>query len=239
MARKKQRPNAKGKDFEFVQTSPNGEGYRLKKKISISAKTKNQRDLLKSIKSNLITIASGPPGTGKTLLSVVSALDAFFQCRYGKIIFTRPCIEAAGESIGFLPGDLNEKISPYMMPIMDYLSDYMDKNQIARMMNNEDIQTVPLAFMRGCSFRNAFVLLDEAQNTTPKQMKMFLTRIGENCKVVLTGDPNQSDISGLNGLTDMTTRLEGVSDIGIVNLYEEDIMRHDIVKLIEEKYDDV
>lgn len=125
------------------------DGYKVKRKISLSAKTENQKDLFKSIKNNIITVATGPPGSGKTLISVVCALESFFKCEYGKIIFTRPCIEADGENLGFLPGDLNEKISPYMMPIFDFLSDYMEKSQIERMILDDKIMTLPLAFMRG------------------------------------------------------------------------------------------
>ena len=126
-----------------------------------------------------------------------------------------------------------------MMPIFDFLSDYMDKMTIERMILDGKIMTIPLAFMRGMTFRNAFVLLDECQNTTPKQMKMFLTRIGENSKVVMTGDPNQSDIRGTNGLVDIVTRLNNISNIGIIKLQKEDVIRHEIVKLIEDRYDGV
>jgi len=240
MAKRKQRANgtvSEVKKTTAVKTS--GKGYQTKQKLALSAKTENQKLLFKSIKSNTITVASGPPGSGKTLISVYSALDSFFKMQHGKIIFTRPCIEADGENLGFLPGDLNEKISPYMMPIFDFLGDYMDKLTIERMILDNKIMTVPLAFMRGMTFKNAFVLLDECQNTTPKQMKMFLTRIGEGAKVVMTGDPNQSDIRGVNGLVDIVTRLENVPDVGIVKLDHEDVVRHEIVKMVERKYNGV
>lgn len=126
-----------------------------------------------------------------------------------------------------------------MLPIFDFLSDYLENSQIEHLIEENKIITLPLAFMRGCTFQNAFVLLDEAQNTTPKQMRMFLTRIGQNTKVVMTGDPNQSDIRGTNGLVDIVTRLDNLSDIGIVRFNKEDIVRHDIVKVIEERYDGV
>jgi len=243
MPKRKQRAT-KGKITEVKKEKPTaikdqGKGYATKKKLVLTAKTDNQKELFKSIKNNIITVASGPPGSGKTLISVYSALDSFFKQQYGRIIFTRPCIEADGENLGFLPGDLNEKISPYMMPIFDFLSDYMDKMTIERMILDGKIMTIPLAFMRGMTFRNAFVLLDECQNTTPKQMKMFLTRIGENSKVVMTGDPNQSDIRGTNGLVDIVTRLNNISNIGIIKLQKEDVIRHEIVKLIEDRYDGV
>lgn len=177
--------------------------------------------------------------THNTIISVVSALDSFFKHQYGKIIFSRPCVEAEGENLGFLPGDLNEKISPYMMPIFEFLGDYMEKSQIERMIFDGKIMTLPLAFLRGCTFRNAFVLLDECQNTTPKQMKMFLTRIGEGSKIVMTGDPNQSDIRGTNGLVDIVTRMNNVPDVGIVRFGMEDVVRHEIVKVVEERYNGV
>ena len=231
----KKRANGTVKEKKAVKSV----GYETKKIVSLSAKTETQKDLFKSIKNNIITIATGPAGTGKTKVSVVCALELFLKCKYGKIIFTRPCIEADGENLGFLPGDLNEKISPYMIPIFDFLSDYMDKVQIEKLIEENKIMTLPLAFMRGVTFQNAFVLLDEAQNVTPKQMRMFLTRIGENTKVVMTGDPNQSDIKGTNGLVDIVTRLDNLSDIGIVHFGVEDIVRHEIVKVIEARYDGV
>lgn len=237
MAKRKQKANGTVRELKkTTAVKSTGKGYATKKRLALSAKTENQRELFKSIKINTITIASGPPGSGKTLISVYSALDSFFKMQHGKIIFTRPCIEADGENLGFLPGDLNEKISPYMMPIFDFLNDYMDKLTIERMILDGKIMTLPLAFMRGYTFKNAFVLLDECQNTTPKQMKMFLTRIGENSKVVMTGDPNQSDIRGTNGLVDIVTRLENVPDVGIVHLGIEDVIRHEIVKMVEKKY---
>ena len=242
MAKRKQKVNGVLKETPVQKTTAlktSGKGYATKKKLILSAKTENQRLLLNSIKNNIITIASGPAGTGKTLISVFCALESFFNMQYGKIIFTRPCVEADGENLGFLPGDLNDKIAPYMIPIFDFLDSYMDKVTIERMILDGKITTLPLAFMRGSSFQNSFVLLDEFQNTTPKQIKMFLTRIGKNSKVVLTGDPNQSDIKGVNGLTDILTRLEDVPNVGIVKLTEEDIMRHEIVKMIEKKYNGV
>jgi len=241
MAKRKQRANGTVKErAKEKEVDKKGEGgYRVKNKINLSAKTLNQKELFKSIKNNIITIVYGPPGTGKTMISVASALNSFFKCHYGKIIFTRPCIEAEGENLGFLPGDLNEKISPYMIPIFDFLSEYMEKSQIERMVVDGKIITMPLAFLRGVTFKNSFVLLDEAQNTTPKQMRMFLTRIGEDCKIVMTGDPNQSDIRATNGLVDVITRLDGIPDIGIVKFDQEDVVRHEIVKIIEKRYDGV
>ena len=211
-------------------------GKYTKTRIAITARSDNQKKLLLSIKENLVTIVAGPPGSGKTLLAVVSALREFIMGKYDKMIFTRPCVEANGENLGFLPGDLNEKIHPYMYPIFDFLSDYLTSKQIETYLKSEDIQTFPLAFMRGCTFRNSFVLLDEAQNTRPEQIRMFLTRIGENCKVVITGDPLQSDIREKNGLVDACERLEGVKNLGIVKFLKEDIIRNPIVTDIEDRY---
>ena len=210
---------------------------KTKKPVVISAKTENQKKLLKSIKENIVTIVSGYPGSGKTLLAVVSGLREFMMGKYEKMIFTRPCVEANGESLGFLPGDLNEKIHPYMIPIFDFLSEYLTVQEIDYLVSSQKIITLPLAFQRGCTFKNSFVILDEGQNTKPDQIRMFLTRIGENCKIVITGDPYQSDIKGKNGLMDSITRLEGVNNLGIVYFGKEDILRNPIVAEIEERYE--
>ncbi len=207
-----------------------------KQRLSVTAQSPNQKALLKSIKENLVTIVAGPPGSGKTMLSVVSGLREFIMGKYKKMIFTRPCVEAVGENLGFLPGDLHEKIHPYMYPIFDFLSDYLTPKQIEAYLKSEEITTLPLAFQRGMTFRNSFVLLDEAQNTRPEQIRMFLTRIGENCKVVITGDPLQSDIRDTNGLVDACERLKGVDNLGIIEFSKEDILRNPIVVDIEQRY---
>jgi phosphate starvation-inducible protein PhoH and related proteins len=208
----------------------------LKKPLSLTAKTEHQKLLFKSIEDNLITFAVGSAGSGKTMISVNRCLDEFVKGNYDKMIFTRPCIEANGENLGFLPGNLNDKISPYMMPIFDFLSDYLDYKQVESMIRAGYIQTLPLAYMRGCTFRNAFVIGDEFQNTKPEQVKMFLTRIGENCKIVITGDPKQSDIKGKNGLAHAIELFADTDQIGIVEFNEEDILRHPMVAIIEKKY---
>lgn len=174
--------------------------------------------------------------THNTLISVNRCLDEFIKGNYDKMIFTRPCIEANGENLGFLPGNLNEKIYPYMMPIFDFLGDYLDYKQIEMLIKENRIQTLPLAYMRGVTFRNAFVLADEFQNTKPEQMKMFLTRIGDGCKIVITGDPKQSDIKGKNGLSHAIELLSDVDGIGVVKFNEDDILRHPMVAIIEKKY---
>ena len=209
-----------------------------KNPINIVAKSQNQKLLLTSIRENTVTIVAGPPGTGKTLISVACGLREFIMGHYKKMIFTRPCVEANGENLGFLPGDLHEKISPYMYPIFDFLADFLTSQKIEYYIKSGEFLTLPLAFMRGTTFRNAFVLLDEAQNTKPEQIRMFLTRIGEGCKVVITGDPHQSDVKGLNGLVDAVERLKGVTSLGIVRFNKEDIVRHPIVSEIESRYEE-
>jgi phosphate starvation-inducible PhoH-like protein len=221
---------------EIVNENISWSNLKLKKSIEITAKTQNQKLLLKSIRDNLITFAVGSAGSGKTLLSVNRCLDEFIKGNYDKMIFTRPCIEANGENLGFLPGNLNDKISPYMMPIFDFLGDYLEHKQIEMMIREGYIQTIPLAYMRGYTFRNSFVIGDEFQNTKPEQVKMFLTRIGENCKIVITGDPKQSDIKCKNGLSHAIELFADTDQIGIVEFNEDDILRHPMVALIEKKY---
>ncbi len=239
MSRKKKNGNSNGDNISNDGAKEGSRRVKIKTKkpIIISARGSNQKKLLKSIKENLITIVSGYPGSGKTLLSVVSGLREFMMGNYEKMIFTRPCVEANGESLGFLPGDLNEKIHPYMIPIFDFLSDYLTPQEIESLINCGKIITLPLAFQRGCTFKDSFVILDEGQNTRPEQVRMFLTRIGDNCKVVITGDPYQSDIKGKNGLVDAIERLDGVNNLGIVYFGKEDILRNPIVAEIEERYE--
>ena len=238
MPKRKHKSNGNGQGNG--QGSSQGQGgvvpKRNYKNIIITAKTSNQKKLLASIKSNIITIVYGCCGTGKTRLSVLWGLKVFLSDGYKRIIFIRPCVEANGENLGFLPGDLNDKIHPYMYPIFNFLSEYLDEKKIHNYIKEGKIITLPLAFQRGFTFDDCYVVLDEAQNTTKEQIRMFLTRIGENCKVVITGDPNQSDIKGENGLQDAIERLKGVKDLSIVEFGKEDIMRHPIVAEIEDKY---
>lgn len=232
MSRKKKN----GKNNEKENITVKTKKAVTKKQISITAKTLHQKEFLKSIKENIVTIVAGPAGSGKTFLAVTNALKGFIEGNYKKIIFTRPCVEANGENLGFLPGNLNEKIHPYMLPIFDFLLKYLSSKQIEDMMKSEKIMTLPLAFMRGMNFHDAFVIFDESQNSTPKQMRMFLTRIGDNCKIIINGDPDQSDIKVKNGLVDACERLEGVKDLKIIKFDERDIIRHPIVAEIEKKY---
>ncbi|MCD6436489.1 MAG: PhoH family protein [Clostridiales bacterium] len=242
MSRKKKNSNGSGGSLENLEKSTNQEKVEkkssLKKRVVITAKTDNQKLLLKSIKDNIITIVYGNAGSGKTRISVLQGLKDFASGKYKKLLFTRPCVEANGENLGFLPGDLNEKIHPYMIPIFDFLLEYMDSKEIQHCIEENKIMTLPLAFQRGCTFTDSYVLLDECQNTSIQQVRMFLTRIGENCKIVLTGDIDQTDIRGVNGLSDVISRIDGVSGVGIVKFTERDVQRHPIVVEIEKKYID-
>lgn len=204
--------------------------------IVITALNQRQKEALKSIRENDLTFLIGCAGTSKTHLSVLYGVSELLKGNFRTIVFSRPCVEADGEELGFLPGSFNEKISPYMIPIFDILYTYVEPKVIDALFLDRHIITLPLAFMRGVSFNNAYVILDEAQNTHPKQMRMFLTRMGNGSKVVVTGDLAQSDISGINGLKDAYTRFEGIKGVHIVQFEEEHIIRHPLVARIESRY---
>ena len=203
----------------------------------ILAKTKNQKALVDMLKHNQLVFAVGPAGTGKTYTGVAIAVKALKEKEIKKIILTRPAVEA-GENLGYLPGDLKEKLDPYMQPLYDALRDMIPTVKLNKLLNDKVIEIAPLAFMRGRTLDNAFVILDEAQNTTPAQMKMFLTRMGMNAKFMVTGDPGQVDLPRniISGLKDALMILKDKKNIGIVHLNEKDIMRHPIVKEIIDSY---
>jgi phosphate starvation-inducible PhoH-like protein len=203
----------------------------------IKAKTVNQQKLVQSVKDNDLVFALGPAGTGKTYISVAMAVRALKNKYVKKIIITRPAVEA-GENLGFLPGDLKEKIDPYLRPIYDALNDMIPFEKLKFYMEREIIEIAPLAYMRGRTLNNAFILLDEAQNTTPMQMKMFLTRMGPESKMIVTGDTSQIDLphNQRSGLKDAVRILNQVRGIGFVELTDKDVVRHRLVRDIIEAY---
>lgn len=203
----------------------------------IKAQTLNQRRLVESMRQNDMVLAIGPAGTGKTYTGVALAVQALKNKEVKRIILTRPAVEA-GENLGFLPGDLKEKLDPYMQPLYDALRDMIPAEKLTLFLENGTIQIAPLAFMRGRTLDNAFVILDEGQNTTHNQMKMFLTRMGKNAKFLLTGDPGQVDLPRrtISGLKEALLILKNVEGVGIIMLDEKDVLRHKLVRKIIEAY---
>ncbi len=209
-----------------------------KKGKPIQPKTLGQKRYLELIKSNDITFGIGPAGTGKTYLAVAMAVKAFKRDEVSKIVLTRPAVEA-GESLGFLPGDLKEKVDPYLIPLYDALFDMFGPEKFAKYLERGFIEVAPLAFMRGRTLDNAFIILDEAQNTTPEQMKMFLTRLGFGSKAVITGDLTQTDLPNKkqSGLLQATKILKDVEGIGSITLNDKDVVRHELVQRIIRAYE--
>jgi phosphate starvation-inducible PhoH-like protein len=203
----------------------------------IKAQTANQRKLVESMRKNDMVFAIGPAGTGKTYTGVALAVQALKNKEVKRIILTRPAVEA-GENLGFLPGDLKEKLDPYMQPLYDALRDMIAPEKLAMYIENGTIQIAPLAFMRGRTLDNAFVILDEGQNTTHAQMKMFLTRMGKNAKFLLTGDPGQIDLPRrtISGLKEALLILKNVEGVGMIFLDDKDVIRHSLVKKVIEAY---
>ncbi|MBT8236388.1 MAG: PhoH family protein [Bacteroidia bacterium] len=203
----------------------------------IKALTVNQRKLVDAIGKNDMVFAIGPAGTGKTYTGVALAVRALKNKEVKRIILTRPAVEA-GENLGFLPGDLREKLDPYMQPLYDALRDMIPSEKLAQLLEAGTIQIAPMAFMRGRTLDNAFVILDEAQNTTHAQMKMFLTRMGKNAKFIITGDPGQIDLPRrvLSGLKEALLILKNVKGIAFVNLDDKDVIRHQLVKQVIDAY---
>jgi phosphate starvation-inducible PhoH-like protein len=204
----------------------------------IKAKTVGQQKYVKAISQNTVTIGVGPAGTGKTYLAVAEAVAAFRAKQVSRIILTRPAVEA-GEKLGFLPGDLQQKIDPYLRPLYDALFDMMGSENFARCHERGEIEVAPLAYMRGRTLDDSFVILDEAQNTTCEQMKMFLTRLGFGSKIVVTGDITQVDLPDgkKSGLKEAIGVLKGIKDIAIVRLNEKDVVRHKLVQDIIKAYE--
>ena len=203
----------------------------------IVPKSEGQRDYVASIAQNDIVIGIGPAGTGKTYLGVACAVDALYKKRVRRIILARPAVEA-GEKLGFLPGDLQEKVDPYLRPLYDALEDMMPHDRVRRALEDSTIEIAPLAYMRGRTLSDAFVILDEAQNSTRAQMKMFLTRLGLNSRVVITGDKTQIDLPKPedSGLLEVESILGGIAGISLIYLEEKDVIRHRLVKDIIKAY---
>ena len=204
----------------------------------VKAKTIGQKQYVDAIKNNTIVFGVGPAGTGKTYLAVALAVKSFKAHDVNKIILTRPAVEA-GEKLGFLPGDLQEKVDPYLRPLYDGLSDMLGLDSFQKLMEKGTIEVAPLAYMRGRTLENAFIILDEAQNTTPEQIKMFLTRLGNGSKMVITGDITQIDLPNkqTSGLIEAINVLKNVDDIAIQEFNEKDVVRHKLVQEIIKAYE--
>ena len=204
---------------------------------AIHPRTRGQADYVQAIREHALVFCTGPAGTGKTYLAVATAVEALRAQRIRKIVLVRPAVEA-GESLGFLPGDLEAKINPYLRPLLDGLREMMDFDQVRRYMDEDLIEVAPLAYMRGRTLNNAFVILDEAQNTTVAQMKMFLTRMGEGSQIVVSGDTSQTDLSPhtKSGLIDALARLRDIEGFAKIVLTGEDIVRHRLVQAIVRAY---
>ncbi len=196
---------------------------------NIKPRSENQATLMKAIKEHSLTMAIGPAGTGKTYLAIASAVEALEKGEIERIILSRPAMEA-GESLGFLPGDIHEKMAPYLRPLYDCLGDRLGGKKVRQMLDDGTIEIAPIGFMRGRTLNNAFVVIDEAQNCTYGQLKMLLSRLGWHSTMVITGDPEQSDLlEGISGLADTADRLDKIKNIAVVRLKQADIVRHPLV----------
>ncbi|MBI5231643.1 MAG: PhoH family protein [Coriobacteriales bacterium] len=221
---------------ECTPTALHGDVILTYKGRAIRPKTAGQKRYVDAIRASTVTFGIGPAGTGKTYLAMAMAVEALKRKEIGRIILTRPAVEA-GESLGFLPGTLTEKVDPYLRPLYDALFDMMDAEKSTSMLERGVIEIAPLAYMRGRTLNDSFVILDEAQNTTPEQMKMFLTRLGFGSKIVVTGDVTQIDLPrGHSGLREVRGILEGVKDIEFIELTGKDVVRHKLVQRIVSAY---
>lgn len=214
-----------------------GVGAILTPAKTVRAKTQGQKRYLEAIDEATITFGIGPAGTGKTYLAVAKAVNSLYSKQVSRIILTRPAVEA-GERLGFLPGTLSEKIDPYLRPLFDALQEMLEPEVLAKLMDSGVIEVAPLAYMRGRTLNDSFIILDEAQNTTGEQMKMFLTRLGFNSKMVITGDTTQVDLpGGKSGLSIATSILDGVEGLRIERLSSKDVVRHELVTRIVDAYE--
>jgi len=224
-------------DFDPAAARPSFEEINLRKRL-VRARTAGQDAYLRALKRSPLVFGTGPAGTGKTWLAVAYAVQLFERKEVDRIVLSRPAVEA-GERLGFLPGDMREKVDPYLRPIYDALFDMMDARIVERALQSGEIEIAPLAFMRGRTLSNAAVILDEAQNTTAMQMKMFLTRLGENSRMIVTGDPSQVDLppGQTSGLSEAVRLLADVEGIGHVVFTHEDVVRHPLVARIVAAYE--
>jgi phosphate starvation-inducible PhoH-like protein len=222
--------NKIGKNIEYIIKTP---------KKSVIPRSEKQKNYVRALRDAEIIISAGPAGTGKTFLAVAVALTMLLEKKIEKIILSRPAVEA-GERLGFLPGDMREKVDPYLRPLYDSLYDLLDFEKIQKKIEVGDIEIAPLAFMRGRTLKNSFAILDEAQNATDTQIKMFLTRIGENSKIVINGDPSQIDLpnKSLSGLNRSKKLLEHLKEIEVVDFDHTDVVRHPLVSKIVKAYTD-
>ncbi len=218
------------KNVEYIIKTP---------KKSVIPRSEKQKNYIRALKESDIIISAGPAGTGKTFLSVAVALTMLLEKKIERIILSRPAVEA-GERLGFLPGDMREKVDPYLRPLYDSLYDLLDYEKIQKKIEVGDIEIAPLAFMRGRTLKNSFAILDEAQNATDTQIKMFLTRIGENSKIVINGDPSQIDLpnKSLSGLEKSKKLLRHLKEISVVDFDHKDVVRHPLVSKIVKAYSD-
>jgi phosphate starvation-inducible PhoH-like protein len=222
------RSGAESGDEESIRT----------RRRTVQARSPGQRGYLAALRERDMVFALGPAGSGKTYLAVAMGVSLLTAGKVERIVLSRPAVEA-GERLGFLPGDMREKIDPYLRPLYDALHDMLPAEQIANRMESGEIEIAPLAFMRGRTLAHCYVILDEAQNTTPMQMRMFLTRLGEGSRMVITGDPSQTDLPGnqRSGLADAVETLKNVEGVRFVRLTSQDVVRHDLVTRIVEAYD--
>ena len=227
-------PEEKNGNWDPLQGDPDRYGNHPEQRDqryvkNVSPRSEGQKHLMDAIDRYNMVMALGPAGTGKTYLAIAKAVEAFEKGQVGRIVLTRPAVEA-GESLGYLPGEMEDKIAPYLRPLFDSLTDRMGGRSLKTMMKNGEIEIAPVGFMRGRTLNNAFVVIDEAQNCTYTQIKMLLTRMGWHSTMVVTGDPDQSDLlPGMSGLADMSNRLEALDTVGVVRLKDEDVVRHPLV----------
>ncbi len=223
--------NNTNKNIEYIIKTP---------KKSVIPRSEKQKNYVRALRESDIVISAGPAGTGKTFLAVAVGLTMLLEKKIERIILSRPAVEA-GERLGFLPGDMREKVDPYLRPLYDSLYDLLDFEKIQKKIEIGDIEIAPLAFMRGRTLKNSFAILDEAQNATDTQIKMFLTRIGENSKIVINGDPSQIDLpnKNLSGLNRSKKILGNLSEISIIDFDHSDVVRHPLVSKIVKAYSDI